>query len=145
MLAAARAVRRAVGVAGVASGRVAGLEAAIRFGASRAVHVSAAVGQKAPAKKGGGGGAAATPAFVEEKVDLKVKIPVNIAKDGADPEYKPDSEYPPWLFALLEEKPLLEDYVMRGLEHVKGREMKTVARLANKKRILDGNNARRKE
>jgi hypothetical protein len=66
------------------------------------------------------------------------------AADGPEPEYKPDSEYPPWLFQLLEEKPVLEDYVMKGLEKVSDEKMKTVFRMANKRRIKSGNDALRK-
>jgi hypothetical protein len=62
-----------------------------------------------------------------------------------EPEYKADSEYPPWLFSLLDEKPMLEDYVMKGLEHVPNDEMKRVFRLANKRKIKEANDSRRKE
>jgi hypothetical protein len=40
---------------------------------------------------------------------------------------------------------MLEDYVMKGLEHVPQGEMKRVFRLANKRKIKEGNDARRKD
>ena len=61
------------------------------------------------------------------------------AKDEPEPELKPDSEYPAWVFRLTEERPILEDLVMRGLEHVPAKDMKRVFRLANKKRIKESN------
>lgn len=36
------------------------------------------------------------------------KAPVNIYKSGQDPVLKPDSEYPAWLWRLLEPQPTLE-------------------------------------
>ncbi len=65
--------------------------------------------------------------------------------DGAEPEYKAESEYPPWLFKLLEEKPLLEDYIMKGLENVPEQDMKMVFRMANKRRVKANNDRMRKE
>jgi hypothetical protein len=40
---------------------------------------------------------------------------------------------------------MLEDYVMGGLENVPQGEMKRVFRLANKRRIKEANDAKRKE
>jgi len=65
--------------------------------------------------------------------------------DGGEPEYKADDQYPPWLFKLIDEKPILEDYVMKGLENVPTGDMKRVFRLANKRRIKEYNTAHRKE
>ena len=62
-----------------------------------------------------------------------------------EPVYKAEDQYPPWLFKLLDEKPILEDYVMKGLENVPTGEMKRVFRLANKRRIKEYNTAHRKE
>jgi hypothetical protein len=65
--------------------------------------------------------------------------------DGGEPEYKADDQYPPWLFKLIDEKPILEDYVMQGLENVPTGEMKRVFRIANKRRIKEYNTSIRKE
>lgn len=65
--------------------------------------------------------------------------------EGPEPEYQSDSAYPPWLFKLLEEKPILEDYIMMGLDKVPQEEMKRVYRMANKRRVKAGNDERRKE
>lgn len=88
------------------------------------------------AKKGGSGPAA--PA-AEEKYDLTKQIPVNLLKEGGEPEYKADAEYPPWVFKLLEEKPSPEEIVMRGLENVPDEHAKMVFKTANKKRIKTRN------
>ena len=34
--------------------------------------------------------------------------------EGLDPEYQADDKYPPWLFQLLDEKPMLEDFGQRA-------------------------------
>lgn len=110
----------------------------------RWLHTSGVAAQAKGGKKAGGGaGAAAAP--VEEKYDLKRQIPVNLSKEGPEPEYRPDAEYPPWLFALLEDQPTLDDHVMRGVEKVPADRMKRVIRLASKKAIKEGNDTRRKE
>ena len=76
---------------------------------------------------------AAAPAA--ETFDLSKVVPCQLLKEGADPELQPDAAYPDWVFRLTEDRPLLEDLVMRGLEHVPEKDMKRVFRLANKQRI----------
>jgi large subunit ribosomal protein L54 len=107
-----------------------------------ALRASAPLLQKggAAAKKGGGGGggaAAAAPAA--ETFDLAKVVPCQLLKEGADPELQPDAAYPEWVFRLTEDRPLLEDLVMRGLEHVEPKDMKRVFRVANKRRIKAAN------
>lgn len=95
------------------------------------------------AKGGGGGGkgkggpaAAAAPV---ENFDLKKQIPVNILKEGPEPEYQSDDKYPEWLFELLKEKPPVEDLMMKGIEKLTPDEMKTIIRTVSKRRIKDRN------
>ena len=73
------------------------------------------------------------------------RLSLSLPPDGAEPEYKADSEYPPWVFSLLDEKPLLEDFVMNGLDKVPPPQMKLVFRMANKRRLKANNAAVKKE
>ena len=106
------------------------------FSSARQLHASTPVAQvkkKAPA-----GGAAAAPA-VAESYDLKAQIPVNLLKEGPEPAYKPDGEYPPWLFKLLEDPPMAAELLMSGVENLSQQELKAVRRRANKDRLLNSN------
>ena len=104
--------------------------------ARRSLHASRAVAQQAKAK--GKGAAVAAPVLVE-KYDLATQIPVNLLKEGPEPEYQPDSAYPPWLARLLDEKPLVEDVLMRGVENLTQPQMKLVIRATRKHRIKTRN------
>ncbi len=69
------------------------------------------------------------------------------APAGTDPPLSaPDSgAYPPWLFELLDDKPILADHLQKGLENVAAADLKSVIRQINRKRIKDGNDVRRKK
>ena len=100
----------------------------------RALHACAPLLQakkKAPA-------AAAAPAVVES-YDLKTQIPVNLLKEGPEPTYKADKEYPAWLFKLLDDPPMAAELLMRGVENLSLAELKAVRRRANKDRLLTTN------
>lgn len=113
----------------------AALQSPRRF--SRLFHATPSAAQaKAKAKPA----AAAGPAVVE-KYDLSTQIPVNLLKEGAEPTYAPDDAYPPWLWTLLDEPPLLEDLAMKGVEKLTQSELKRVIRLASKRRIKEKNDA----
>lgn len=83
--------------------------------------------------------AAAASAAPVEKFDLTKQIPVNLLKEGEEPVYKPDSEYPPWLWKIIEEPPLVDDLLMRGVENLSLEELKRVTRVSSKKRIKASN------
>ena len=107
----------------------------------RCLHVTASLAQQAAkAKKG----AAVAAPVVVEKYDLTKQIPVNVLKEGPEPEYQPDRAYPPWLARLLDEKPLVEDVLMRGVENLTQPEMKLVIRATRKHRIKTSNAASEK-
>ncbi|KAF0934800.1 hypothetical protein E2562_028809 [Oryza meyeriana var. granulata] len=63
------------------------------------------------AKKGGKGGAAdaaKTPVLSKELKSTTV-FGANILKEGSDPKLQPDSEYPEWLWHLLDKRPMLSE------------------------------------
>jgi hypothetical protein len=109
---------------------------------SSLLHTSAVLAQVGGAKKkpAAGGGAAAPV----EKYDLTKQIPVNLMKEGEEPVYRKDEEYPPWLWALLEEKPLLDDLLMKGVENLTQPELKRILRATSKRRIKTSNTSREK-
>ncbi|CAH0480154.1 unnamed protein product [Peronospora belbahrii] len=57
-------------------------------------------------------------AVVEEVVDLTKVVPTNIFKDGTHPELKEKSEYPEWLFTLLEPKLTLSELERIGFDNL---------------------------
>jgi hypothetical protein len=111
---------------------------ALAAAAQAALHTSAPALQQGAAKKkpAAAGGGAAAPV---EKYDLKTQIPVNILKEGDEPTYKPEAAYPPWLWGLLEEKPLIDDLLMKGAENLTQGELKLVLRATSKRRIKTAN------
>jgi hypothetical protein len=125
--------------------RAPGLFCAAPAAAAAPLHTSALALQQGAAaakkKPAAGGAAAAAPV---EKYDLKTQIPVNLMKEGDEPTYKPDAAYPPWLWGLLEEKPLIDDLLMKGVENLSQPELKTVLRASSKRRIKSANAASEK-
>ena len=122
--------RHGSGGYGLIRSRIA-MQAPLLLSPFRALHASARCLQQAKKKPAAGGGAAGPV----EKYDLKKQIPVNILKEGDEPVYKNDSEYPPWLWTLLEEKPLLDDLLMKGVENLTQPELKRILRASSKRRI----------
>ncbi|KAG7376830.1 Mitochondrial ribosomal protein L54 [Phytophthora pseudosyringae] len=92
-------------------------------------------GARSFAAKGKGGAAAAA-----EVVDLTKVVPTNILKDGAHPELKDKSEYPEWLFTLLDPKPTLGELERAGFDSLEMEEQHRYLVLLNR-RTVKGNNA----
>ena len=65
----------------------------------------------AKAKKGGKGGAADAPkvSILDKEVKSTTVVGANILKDGTDPKILPDSEYPKWLWHLVDKRPALSE------------------------------------
>lgn len=92
-------------------------------------------GFAAPGK--GKGGASAV---VEEAVDLTRFVPTNIYKEGQHAELKDPSEYPPWLFKLLDVQPTLGELERSGFDNLELEQQRRLLTLANR-RLVKGNNA----
>lgn len=102
-----------------------------------ALQVSGARFFAAPGKGKGGGGA---NAIVEEAVDLARFVPTNIYKEGQHAELKDPSEYPPWLFKLLDVQPTLGELERAGFDNLELEQQRRLLTLANR-RIVKTNNA----
>ena len=85
---------------------------------------------------GGGGAAAAVPA---EKWDLTTQVPVLLEKDAEQPVYKDDSEYPEWLWALLEPTKTVQEQLMEGTDTLTPRQVRSLLKHARRELIKEGN------
>ncbi|GMF35936.1 unnamed protein product [Phytophthora lilii] len=87
-------------------------------------------GARSFAAKGKGAAAA-----VEEVVDLTKVVPTNILKDGAHPELKDKSEYPEWLFTLLDPQPTLGELERAGFDNLDMEQQHRYLVLANRRAV----------
>jgi large subunit ribosomal protein L54 len=87
------------------------------------------MGARSFAAKGKGGAA------VEEVVDLTKVVPTNILKDGQHPELKDKSEYPDWLFTLLDPKPTLGELERAGFDSLEMEDQHRYLVLLNRRTI----------
>lgn len=100
----------------------------------------------AKSKKGGKGGAGDAPkasALTKEMKSTTV-FGANILKDGADPKIMPDSEYPDWLWHLLDKRPPLSELRRKNLESLPYEDLKRFVKLDNRARIKENNSMKAK-
>ncbi|WKA04256.1 hypothetical protein VitviT2T_022311 [Vitis vinifera] len=75
-----------------------------------------AVGGKAKkGSKGGGASDAPKASTLSKEVKSTTTVGANILKDGTDPKVLPDSEYPDWLWHLLDKRPALSQELINNL------------------------------
>ncbi|KAF7814096.1 54S ribosomal protein L37, mitochondrial-like [Senna tora] len=99
------------------------------------------------AKKGSKGGAAADApkaSILSKEVKSTTVVGANILKDGSDPKILPDSEYPEWLFHLLDKKPALSELRRKNIETLPYADLKRFVKLDNRVRIKENNSAKAK-
>ncbi|KAJ1290918.1 hypothetical protein BS78_02G279100 [Paspalum vaginatum] len=92
-------------------------------------------------KKGGKGGAAdaaKTPALSKELKSTTV-FGANILKEGSDPKIQPDSEYPDWLWHLLDKRPVLSELRRKDPKTLPYEDLKRFVKLDNRSRIKENN------
>jgi large subunit ribosomal protein L54 len=92
------------------------------------------------ARKGGKGGAdaAKTPALTKEIKSTTV-YGANILKEGSDPKIQPDSEYPDWLWQLLDKRPVLSELRRKDPKTLPYEDLKRFVKLDNRARIKENN------
>eukprot|EP00252_Welwitschia_mirabilis_P006123 TRINITY_DN16856_c0_g1_i1.p1 TRINITY_DN16856_c0_g1~~TRINITY_DN16856_c0_g1_i1.p1 ORF type:complete len:131 (+),score=14.17 TRINITY_DN16856_c0_g1_i1:19-411(+) len=96
--------------------------------------------------KGGGKTAAATaePTLSKEVIS-KTVVGANINKEGSDPAIKPDSEYPDWLWTLLDKEPSLSSLKRKPHYTMSYYELNRLVTLENRRRIKERNHMRSKK
>ncbi|KAF3774684.1 hypothetical protein EJ110_NYTH52552 [Nymphaea thermarum] len=98
-------------------------------------------------KKGGGGkGGSAEPKAetLSKEVKASTVVGANILKDGADPKILPDSEYPDWLWHLLDKKLPLSELKRKNIETLPYEDLRRFGKLDNRARIKENNSVKAK-
>ncbi|PIA33640.1 hypothetical protein AQUCO_04000002v1 [Aquilegia coerulea] len=94
------------------------------------------------AKKGSKGGAASDApkaSVLSKEVKSSTVVGANILKDGTDPKILEDSEYPDWLWHLLDKKPPLSELQRKNIETLPYEHLKRFVKLDNRARIKENN------
>ncbi|XP_076891237.1 large ribosomal subunit protein mL54-like [Bidens hawaiensis] len=110
------------------------------IGASR-VFSSAAKSKKS---KGAASSDAPKQSTLSKEVKSTTVVGANILKDGTDPKILPDSEYPEWLWHLLDKKPALSELRRKNIETLPYEDLKRFVKLDNRARIKENNTTRAK-
>ncbi|GAB2219341.1 hypothetical protein Droror1_Dr00006976 [Drosera rotundifolia] len=97
-------------------------------------------------KKGSKGGAADAPkaSTLSKEVKSTTVVGANILKDGTDPKVLPDSEYPDWLWRLLDKRPALSELQRKDAESLPFEDLKRFVKLDNRARIKENNSVKAK-
>lgn len=96
----------------------------------------------AKAKKGSKGGAAGDApkaSLISKEVKSTTVYGANILKDGQDPKILPDSEYPDWLWHLLDKCPPLSELRRKDIETLPYEDLKRFVKLDNRAKIKENN------
>ncbi|KAH7657595.1 large subunit ribosomal protein L54 protein [Dioscorea alata] len=118
------------------SRRIAVNKEAIRVIGSRGFAAGGGKSKKGP--KGGAGDAPKTSTLSNELKSTTV-YGANILKDGADPKILADSEYPDWLWHLLDKRPALSELRRKNIETLPFEDLKRFVKLDNRARIKENN------
>ncbi|KAL3720350.1 54S ribosomal protein L37, mitochondrial [Eucalyptus grandis] len=94
--------------------------------------------------KGGAAGDAAKASTLSKEVKSTTVVGANILKDGADPKVLPDSEYPDWLWHLIDKKPPLSELRRKNVETLPYEDLKRFVKLDNRARIKENNSIKAK-
>lgn len=102
----------------------------------------------ATGKKKGSKGTAAADAPKASTLSKEIKsttvVGANILKEGSDPKILPDSEYPDWLWHLLDKRPALSELRRKNIETLPYADLKRFVKLDNRARIKENNSVKAK-
>jgi large subunit ribosomal protein L54 len=99
------------------------------------------------AKKGSKGSAASDApkaSILSKEVKSTTVVGANILKDGADPQILPDSEYPDWLWHLIDKRTALSELRRKNIETLPYEDLKRFVKLDNRARIKENNSIKAK-
>ncbi|CAI9111528.1 OLC1v1011771C1 [Oldenlandia corymbosa var. corymbosa] len=94
---------------------------------------------KKKGSKGGGAADAPKESTLSKEVKSTAVFGANILKEGSDPKILPDSEYPDWLFHLLDKCPALSELRRKDLKTLLYEDLKRFVKLDNRVRIKENN------
>lgn len=100
------------------------------------------------AKKGGKGRAASDApkaSTLSKEVKSTTVVGANTLKEGADPKVLPDSEYPDWLWHLLDKRPALSELGRKNIESLPYEDLKRFVKLDNRASIKENNSLKAKK
>ncbi|KAL1211266.1 hypothetical protein V5N11_023295 [Cardamine amara subsp. amara] len=99
------------------------------------------------AKKGGkGGGASDAPkgSSLSKEIKSTTVVGANSLKDGSDPKILPDSDYPDWLWHLLDKRPALSELRRKNVENLPYDDLKRFVKLDTRAKIKENNSIKAK-
>lgn len=104
----------------------------------------AAGGKAKKGSKGGGSADAPKASMLSKEVKSTTVVGANILKEGTDPKVLPDSEYPDWLWHLLDKRPALSELRRKDIETLPYEDLKRFVKLDNRARIKENNSIKAK-
>nr|AFK34152.1 unknown [Lotus japonicus] len=103
-----------------------------------------ATGKAKKGSKGGGAGDGPKASSLSKEVKSSTVVGANILKEGSDPKILPDSEYPDWLWHLLDKRPALSELRRKNIETLSYEYLKRYVKLDNRARIKENNSLKAK-
>lgn len=101
-------------------------------------------GKARKGSRGGKGGDAPRASKLSKEVKSTTVVGANILKEGADPKILPDSEYPDWLWHLLDKRPALSELKRKNIEALPYEDLRRFVKLDNRARIKENNSVKAK-
>ncbi|XP_010435664.1 PREDICTED: 39S ribosomal protein L54, mitochondrial-like [Camelina sativa] len=110
----------------------------------RRTFAAAASKAKKGGKGGGGGGDAPKGSSLSKEIKSTTVVGANTLKEGSDPKILPDSDYPQWLWHLLDKRPALSELRRKNVETLPYDHLKRFVKLDTRAKIKDNNSVKAK-